>query len=96
MQRVTVARTVGGIVEVPKSFLDPRRPLEPTPASKEEGLPPYMPELPLAYDGTINYNQSVFRIREIHCEPSGLESTSLLLAYGLGKLAFWVYSPSHS
>ena len=82
---VTVARTVGGIVEIPKMFLDPRRPLEPNQASKEEGLPPYMPELPLSFEGTINYNQTVFRIRNIHSEPSGLESTSLVVAYGLGK-----------
>lgn len=81
----SVARTVGGIVEVPKAFLDPRRPLEPTAASKEEMLPPYTPELPLSFENTINYNQSVYRIREIHSEPSGLESTSLVVAYGLGK-----------
>lgn len=80
-----MARTVGGIVEVPKAFLDPRRPLEPTQASKEEGIPPYMPELPLSWDNTINYNQTVFRIRDIHSEPSGLESTSLIVAYGLGE-----------
>lgn len=66
-------------------FVDPRRLLEHTQASKEEGVPPYMPELPLSFEGTLNYNQSVYRIREIHCEPSGLESTSLLVAYGLGK-----------
>ena len=67
-------------------FVDPRRLLEPTPASKEEGVPPYIPELPLSYEATLNYNQSVYRIREIHCEPSGLENTSLLVAYGLGML----------
>lgn len=44
-----------------------------------------MPELPLAFENTINYNQSVFRIRQIHSEPSGLESTTLVVAYGLGK-----------
>ena len=86
-----MARTVGGIVEVPKAFLDPRRPLEPTPATKEEGLPPYNPELPLSFDGTIKYNRSVFRIRRIHSEPSGLESTSLVVAYGLGKDSLSVY-----
>mgnify|MGYP001796540004 CR=1 FL=1 len=79
-----VARTVGGIVEVPKIILDPRRPQSPSPASREEGLMPYTPELPMSYDWTINYNQSVYRIKEIHTEATGLESTSLVLAYGLG------------
>lgn len=80
---------MGGVVEVPKAFVDPRRLLEPTPQSKEEGVPPYMPELPLSFEGTVNYNQSVYRVREIGCEPSGLESTSLLVAYGLGKLPWF-------
>jgi len=42
-------------------------------------------ELPLSFEGTINYNQSVYRVRDIHAEPAGLESTSLVIAYGLGK-----------
>jgi len=45
-----------------------------------------MPELPRPYDRIINYNQSVFNIRGIHTAPAGLESTSLVLCYGLGKL----------
>ena len=45
---------------------------------------PYIPELPRAYDHMINYNQSVFNIRAIHSAPAGLESTSLVLCYGLG------------
>jgi len=52
---------------------------------REEGLVPYMPELPRPYDRIINYNQSVFNIRSIHTAPAGLESTSLVLCYGLGK-----------
>jgi len=51
---------------------------------REEGLVPYMPELPRPYDRIINYNQSVFNIRGIHTAPAGLESTSLVLCYGLG------------
>lgn len=65
-------------------LLDPRRPETPSPQSREEGLAPYTPELPMSYEWTINYNQSVYRIREIHTEPSGLESTCLVIAYGLG------------
>jgi len=51
---------------------------------REEGLVPYMPELPRPYDRIINYNQSVFSVRGIHTAPAGLESTSLVLCYGLG------------
>ena len=52
---------------------------------REEGLVPYMPELPRPYDRIINYNQSVFNVRAIHTAPAGLESTSLVFCYGLGK-----------
>jgi len=55
---------------------------------REEGLVPYMPELPRPYDRIINYNQTVFNIRGIHTAPAGLESTSLVLCYGLGKHLF--------
>ena len=55
---------------------------------REEGLVPYMPELPRPYDRIINYNQTVFNVRGIHTAPAGLESTSLVLCYGLGKLFF--------
>lgn len=44
---------------------------------------PYIPELPVATENILNYNQSVFRISGIKTCSSGLESTSLVLAYGL-------------
>lgn len=53
---------------------------------REEGLYPYIPDLPIVTEQIINYNQSVYNIRGIHTTPSGLESTSLILAYGLGKI----------
>lgn len=52
---------------------------------REEGLYPYIPDLPIVTEQIINYNQTVYNIRNIHTSPSGLESTSLILAYGLGK-----------
>ena len=55
---------------------------------------PYMPELPRPYDRVVNYNQSVFNIRGIHTAPAGLESTSLVLCYGLGIL-ICIHSISH-
>ncbi|XP_078741707.1 ER membrane protein complex subunit 1-like, partial [Lampetra fluviatilis] len=49
----------------------------------EEGLIPYSPELPLPTEWNINYNQSVAQVRAVHTSPTGLESTCLVVAYGL-------------
>ncbi len=38
-------------------------------------------------EATINYNRSVFNIRRVHTAPAGLESTCLVMAYGLGECA---------
>ena len=51
---------------------------------REEGLPPYLPALELKPVTFINYNQTVLRLRGIHTFPSGLESTCLVFATGLG------------
>jgi hypothetical protein len=77
------ALETGGILGLPKLIIDPRRPEVMSPEAREEGLVPYVPELPRPYDRIINYNQSVFNIRGIHTAPAGLESTSLVLCYGL-------------
>jgi len=53
--------------------------------SREEGIIPYIPELPVSSEAIINYNQSVYNVAGIHTSPAGLESTSLVLSYGLGK-----------
>ena len=55
---------------------------------REEGLVPYMPELPRPFEMQVNYNQSVFNVRAIQTAPAGLESTSVVLCYGLGKCSF--------
>ena len=49
------------------------------------GLPPYKPELQFPPQLYINYNQTVGLLRHIYSTPSGLESTSLVLACGLGQ-----------
>lgn len=74
----------GGLLELPKAFLDPRRPVNPTPEHREEGLIPYIPELPIPSEGIINYNKSLVQVRNILTAPSNLESTCLVFAYGLG------------
>lgn len=78
----------GGVIEMPWMFLDPRRPATVTPEMREEGVVPYIPELPLPSEAYINYNQSLVRIRGIHTSPSGLESTCLVLIHGLGMYFF--------
>lgn len=75
----------GAVLELPWMFLDPRRPVTVTPEMREEGVIPYMPELPIPPESIINYNKSLPHINGIHAAPSGLESTSLVLVYGLGE-----------
>uniref|UniRef100_A0A914Z397 ER membrane protein complex subunit 1 n=1 Tax=Panagrolaimus superbus TaxID=310955 RepID=A0A914Z397_9BILA len=73
----------GGILEISRRFVDARRPLEMTADLREEMIVPYIPELPVATEELINYNQSVSHIHGIKTAPSGLESTSLMFAYGM-------------
>lgn len=74
---------------MPWAFLDPRRPILIPNQAREEGIIPYMPELQLPSENFINYNQSIAKIQGIYTAPSGLESTCLVVVYGLGK--FFVY-----
>ncbi|KAM7539288.1 hypothetical protein Aperf_G00000057648 [Anoplocephala perfoliata] len=83
----------GSLLELPKSLLDPRRTLDVTPELHEEGLEPYVPELPISTLAIISYNQTLERIQRIHTAPSGLESTSLVFAHGL-DLFFTHIAPS--
>ena len=86
MLYIKVALNNGGILEIPWMFLDPRRPLTTNAELREEGVIPYMPELPIPAEAVINYNQTMLRVHGIHTVPSGLESTCLVFVYGLGKL----------
>ncbi|KAJ0177967.1 hypothetical protein K1T71_006840 [Dendrolimus kikuchii] len=82
-KHVLLALSTGAIVEMPWLYLEPRRPVTPSPEQREEGLVPYAPELPLPSEAVINYNRTLHRINSIYTAPSGLESTSLVLATGL-------------
>ncbi|VDK88992.1 unnamed protein product, partial [Litomosoides sigmodontis] len=90
---VLVAMPFGSIYVISKRLLDARRPLEMTQELAEEMLLPYRPELPIASEDFINYNQSIHGIRGFKTSPSGLESTSLMLAYGT-DLFFTQLTPS--
>uniref|UniRef100_A0A667XYT2 ER membrane protein complex subunit 1 n=1 Tax=Myripristis murdjan TaxID=586833 RepID=A0A667XYT2_9TELE len=81
----------GAILSLPKMFLDPRRPEIVSEQSREENLIPYSPEMPIRTEWFINYNQTVSRVRGIYTAPSGLESTCLVVAYGLDIYQTRVY-----
>ncbi|XP_077588438.1 ER membrane protein complex subunit 1 [Stigmatopora nigra] len=81
----------GGILSLPKMFLDPRRPEIISEQSREENLIPYSPELIIRTEWFVNYNQTVSRVRGIYTAPSGLESTCLVVAYGLDIYQTRVY-----
>ena len=51
----------GWIQELPRAFVDPRRPVVAAASAemREEGVLPYVPELPIPPDAIINYNQTV-------------------------------------
>uniref|UniRef100_A0A914PCE2 ER membrane protein complex subunit 1 n=1 Tax=Panagrolaimus davidi TaxID=227884 RepID=A0A914PCE2_9BILA len=57
-----IAMPFGGILEISRRFVDARRPLEMTADLREEMIVPYMPELPVATEELINYNQRTFDI----------------------------------
>ncbi|CAD5215657.1 unnamed protein product [Bursaphelenchus xylophilus] len=80
---VLIAMPFGGVMEVSRRVLDARRPLEMTAELREEMVIPYIPEIPIATEDLINYNQTVLQVKGIKTSPSGLESTSLMFAYGL-------------
>lgn len=92
-RHIIVAVPSGGLLEIPKIFLDPRRPINILPEHREEGLIPYMPELPIPSESMINYDQNLMDIRKITTSPAILESTSLVFAYGL-DLFFSRVTPS--
>ncbi|KAF9105031.1 hypothetical protein BGX27_009845 [Mortierella sp. AM989] len=71
------------LLAVNKRFLDPRRPTAaPTAQEKEEMLIPYSPisEDPRQY---LSYNLEVAGIRKIVTSPTLLESTTIVVAFGL-------------
>ncbi|CAJ0577870.1 unnamed protein product, partial [Mesorhabditis spiculigera] len=81
---ILVSLPFGNIFEVNRRILDPLRPMELTPEMREEGgFIPYMPEIPIATEEMLNYNQTVHHVNGIKTAPSGLESTSLVFVYGL-------------
>ncbi|KAA0184592.1 hypothetical protein HAZT_HAZT005346 [Hyalella azteca] len=77
-----LALDTGGIAQVARWLVDPRRPMSGG-GPREEGLVQYMPEVHLPSTDIISYNQTLPRVSGIYSAPTGLESTSIVFVYGL-------------
>lgn len=78
---VLIALTNGMVAEVLWAFIQPR--LADAVCGPEESCIPYMPEIPLIPEASLNYNQTLERVRGIQVAPARLESTSHVLVHGL-------------
>jgi len=94
---ILVALSSDQIMLLSKAFVDPRRPPKNlvTSEDKEEGLIPYDAKLPLLPKHYINYYKQIKNIRGIETAPAYLESTSLVVGYGL-DLFFTRVAPSNT
>jgi hypothetical protein len=76
-------------------FIDPRRPVnKPTADEQAEMLMQYSPRLPMIRTSVLSYNLYLPKIQGIVTAPASLESTSLVLSYGL-DLFYTRYMPSN-
>jgi hypothetical protein len=91
-RNILLALPTGSLLSIPKRAIDARRPMDPVRA-QNEGVPPYRPILPIAPQMSLNYNQTLARVRSIAATPSGLESTCLVFVSGIDIL-FTPVSPS--
>ncbi|KAK5663156.1 hypothetical protein OQA88_6573 [Cercophora sp. LCS_1] len=74
-----------GIASLPRIILEPRRPVgrDPTPAEAEEGLMKYQPSIEIDPKSVITHVRDVVGIYKIITSPAIVESTSLVLAFGV-------------
>lgn len=74
-----------GVVGIPRALLEPRRPVgrDPTPAEAEEGLLRYHPAVEIDPRSVVSHERDVLGVEHILAAPAVVESTSLVLAYGL-------------
>lgn len=85
----------GQVAVLPRRVLDPRRPTDkPTKADQDEGLVPYAPLLPHHPTAVLSHQYRLIGLEHIATAPALLESTSLLLAYGLDLFCTRAVQPS--
>ncbi|KAL5118742.1 hypothetical protein ACEQ8H_003419 [Pleosporales sp. CAS-2024a] len=73
------------IIGIPRQVIDPRRPIdrEPNNAEKEEGLTRYTPAIQWDPKWHLTHKYDVIGVKDVITSESGIESTSLVFAYGL-------------
>lgn len=76
--------SINSIIGIPRSVIDPRRPVgrDPTAQEQSEGLVKYSPVISFDPKWHLTHKYEVVGIKEIITSESGLESTSLVFAYG--------------
>ncbi|KAI5310909.1 hypothetical protein KEM55_002376 [Ascosphaera atra] len=74
----------GSIASIPRLLLNPRRPVghAPTPAEAEEGLTQYAPNLEIDGRWYLSHAREVRGIKHVLTNPTVLESTGLVFAFG--------------
>ncbi|KAF1957881.1 DUF1620-domain-containing protein [Byssothecium circinans] len=72
------------IVGIPRQVIDPRRPIgrDPTALEQSEGLGKYVPMILFDPKWHLNHLYEVVGIKDVITSKSGVESTSLVFAYG--------------
>lgn len=83
------------VLSISRAFVDPRRPVgrDATAAEMEEGLFKYSPVLEFEPKWILSHKRELMSISEIVTNPSLLESTSLVFAFGDVDLFFTRVSP---
>lgn len=76
---------VNAIIGIPRTVIDPRRPVgrDPTAQEASEGLVKYTPVINFDPKWHLTHKYEVLGIENIITSESGIESTSLVFAYGL-------------
>ncbi|KAI0402422.1 hypothetical protein F4802DRAFT_575694 [Xylaria palmicola] len=84
-QLLAYAPASHAVVGIPRALLEPRRPAgrDPTAGEAEEGLARYAPAVELDPRMAVTHTRDVLGVRGILVAPAVLESTCLVLAYGL-------------
>lgn len=84
-QLLAVLPNSDSVVGIPRTFIDPRRPVgrDPTSLEASEGLMRYAPMLEFDAKWYLNHQRDVLGVKKITASPALLESTSLVFAYGL-------------
>ncbi|KAF2847379.1 DUF1620-domain-containing protein [Plenodomus tracheiphilus IPT5] len=82
---LVTAPSINSIVGIPRSFIDPRRPVgrDPNAQEQSEGLVRYTPLIGFDPKWHLTHKYEVVGVENIITSQSGIESTSLVFAYGL-------------